>query len=76
MILLRVLRLPVDLRRGALIMTSSTSLFIRKAGAYLTAFIVVMLLSDVSDAQDWKMQSLQIPTRWAASVSPANALRP
>jgi hypothetical protein len=32
------------------------------------------LCSEVTEAQDWKMQPLQIQTRWAALVSPTNAL--
>lgn len=33
-----------------------------------------ILRPQFASAHDWKMQPLQIPTRWAASVSPANAL--
>ncbi len=55
-------------------MTNNTELLIKNACAYPAACILAMLLAGVTDAQDWKMQPLQISTRWAASVSPANAL--
>jgi hypothetical protein len=55
-------------------MTNNTELLIRNACAYPAACILAMLLAGVADAQDWKMQPLQISTRWAASVNPANAL--
>jgi hypothetical protein len=35
---------------------------------------MVIFLPGVTEAQDWKMQPLQIQTRWAALVSPTNAL--
>jgi hypothetical protein len=36
--------------------------------------VIVILLSQVAVSQDWKMQSVPIQTRWAASVNPTNAL--
>ena len=40
----------------------------------LFALILASLFSPAADAQDWKMKPVAIPTRWAASVSPINAL--
>jgi hypothetical protein len=38
------------------------------------AFAIALLLPRAVEAQAWKMQPVSIPTRWAASVSPTNAL--
>jgi hypothetical protein len=35
---------------------------------------VTLLLQEAADAQDWKMQPLQIQARWAASVSHSSGL--
>ena len=40
----------------------------------LFAMTMTMVFPGMTHAQDWAMQPLQIPTRWAASVSPTNAL--
>jgi hypothetical protein len=37
-------------------------------------FAMAIFVSGVTEAQEWKMQPLQIQTRWAVSVDPANAL--
>jgi glycosyl hydrolase family 2 len=42
--------------------------------SFALAFTMAILLSAVSEAQGWNMQPLQIQTRWAALVSPTNAL--
>jgi Glycosyl hydrolases family 2, sugar binding domain/Glycosyl hydrolases family 2/Glycosyl hydrolases family 2, TIM barrel domain len=36
--------------------------------------VVAILFSEGAEAQNWKMQPLQIQTRWAADVNPSNAL--
>ena len=42
--------------------------------ALASAMTVAVLLTEAASAQNWKIQPLQIPTRWTASVTPDNAL--